>query len=126
MVFKPIAWKTGDILTADKLNGMIFYFSEDDIQTGAPMTQAEGAVVLDIKGDLYQVQAGVAALLGSFVGPAGPAGGKGDAGEKGATGANGKGIKGLALVTTDGKVTGGTLTFDDDTNAVVNVTEAPK
>jgi len=59
--------------------------------------------------------------------PAGPAGPKGDtgaAGAKGGTGPAGLGIKSLALTTTDGKVTGGTLTFSDDTTAAVTITEA--
>ena len=57
----------------------------------------------------------------------GPKGDKGDIGPKGAkgiTGPAGKSIKSLALTTTDGKVTGGTLTFDDDTTTAVTVTEA--
>lgn len=46
------------------------------------------------------------------------------AGPKGDTGAAGKGVKGIALTTTDGKVTGGTVTFDDDSTGAVTVTEA--
>lgn len=42
----------------------------------------------------------------------------------GAKGATGKGVKGIALTTTDGKVTGGTVTFDDDSTGAVTVTEA--
>ena len=62
------------------------------------------------------------------VGPAGPKGDKGDtgaAGAKGATGAAGLGVKGLALTKDgDGKITGGTLTFSDDTTAAVPGTGA--
>lgn len=47
---------------------------------------------------------------------------KGDSGKDGAAGL---GIKALALTTTDGKVTAGTVTFTDDTTADVTVTEAP-
>lgn len=43
--------------------------------------------------------------------PAGPKGDKGDTGAAGAKGATGKGVKGIALTTTDGKVTGGTVTL---------------
>ena len=43
---------------------------------------------------------------------------------EGPKGATGKGVKGVALTTTDGKVTGGTVTFDDDSTAAVTVTEA--
>lgn len=60
--------------------------------------------------------------------PAGPKGDKGDtgaAGAKGAAGAAGLGVKGLALTKDgDGKITGGTLTFSDDTTAAVPVTGA--
>lgn len=64
-------------------------------------------------------------------GPAGPKGDKGDPGatgakgEKGDPGAAGKGIKSLALTTNgEGKVTGGTLTFSDNTTSPVTVTTA--
>lgn len=50
---------------------------------------------------------------------------KGDPGKAGKDGAAGLGIKALALTTTDGKVTAGTVTFTDDTTADVTVTEAP-
>lgn len=54
------------------------------------------------------------------VGPQGPAGPKGD---KGDAGAAGKGVKSLALtIDANGKVTGGTLTFSDNTTATVTVT----
>ncbi|OAZ16864.1 hypothetical protein V425_05640 [Lactococcus lactis RTB018] len=39
-------------------------------------------------------------------------------------GPTGKGVKAIALTTTDGKVTGGTVTFDDDSTGAVTVTEA--
>lgn len=44
--------------------------------------------------------------------------------QTGPTGQAGLGIKALALTTTDGKVTAGTVTFTDDTTAAVTVTEA--
>lgn len=56
--------------------------------------------------------------------PAGPKGDTGAAGAKGATGNAGLSVKSLALTTTDGKVTAGTVTFSDDTTAAVTVTEA--
>ncbi|MGV9050964.1 hypothetical protein [Lactococcus lactis] len=39
-------------------------------------------------------------------------------------GPTGKGVKGIALTTTDGKVTGGTVAFDDNSTGAVTVTEA--
>ena len=41
----------------------------------------------------------------------------------GAKGAAGLSVKSLELTTTDGKVTGGTATFSDDTTAEITVTE---
>ena len=53
-------------------------------------------------------------------GEPGAAGAKGDKGEPGAAG---KGIKSLALTTNgEGKVTGGTLTFSDNTTSPITVT----
>lgn len=90
--YVPNEWKSGDVITKEKLN--------------------------NIEQGIVNVPAG----------PAGPKGDKGDtgvAGAKGATGAAGLGIKSLALTTTDGKVTAGTVTFSDDTTAAVTVTETP-
>ena len=56
--------------------------------------------------------------------PAGPKGDKGDTGAAGAKGAAGLSVKSLALTTTDGKVTAGTVTLSDDSTAPVTVTEA--
>lgn len=36
----------------------------------------------------------------------------------------GRGVKSIALTTTSGAVTGGTVTFSDDTTAAITVTEA--
>lgn len=69
-----------------------------------PTTWADGDVITAEK--LNKLEAGVA---NEQAGPTGPAG---------------IGIKALALTTTDGKVTAGTVTFTDDTTAEVTVTEA--
>lgn len=53
------------------------------------------------------------------VGPQGP---QGPAGTAGKTGPTGKGVKSIALVTTAGAVTGGTVTFDDESTAPITVT----
>ena len=61
-------------------------------------------------------------------GPQGEKGDKGDTGAKGATGAAGKDGKSVASIslTTDesGAVTGGMVTFDDETTAPITVTKA--
>lgn len=47
-------------------------------------------------------------------------------GPKGDAGAAGLGVKSIALTTdADGKITAGTLTFTDDTTAVITVAVAP-
>lgn len=69
-----------------------------------PTTWTDGDVITAEK--LNKLEAGVA---NEQTGPTGPAG---------------LGIKALALTTTDGKVTAGTVTFTDDTTAAVTVTEA--
>ncbi|WP_285120214.1 hypothetical protein [Lactococcus petauri] len=69
-----------------------------------PTTWADGDTITAEK--LNKLEAGVA---NEQEGPAGPVG---------------LGIKALALTTTDGKVTAGTVTFTDDTTAAVTVTEA--
>ncbi len=55
-------------------------------------------------------------------GPEGPKGEKGDPGPKGEPGAEGKSVKSIALTTNgEGKVTGGTLTFSDDSTSPIDV-----
>ena len=58
-------------------------------------------------------------------GPAGKTGPQGQQGAQGAAGARGpagKGVKSIALTTTGGAVTGGTVTFDDDSTEPITVT----
>lgn len=51
---------------------------------------------------------------------------KGPKGVKGDAGAAGLGVKSIVLTTdVDGKITAGTLTFTDDTTAVITVAVAP-
>lgn len=68
---------------------------------------------------LNKLEAGV---QNEQVGPQGPAGAKGDKGDPGAAG---KGVKALALTAdSTGKITGGTVTFSDNSTAAVTVTTA--
>ena len=54
----------------------------------------------------------------------GTPGEKGEKGDKGDKGDPGKGVKAIALTTTEGAVTGGTVTFTDNSTAAITVTEA--
>lgn len=57
-------------------------------------------------------------------GPAGPQGPKGDKGDTGAAGKDGKSVTAIALTTDEtGKVTGGTVTFSDESTSAITVTQ---
>lgn len=94
MTYTPTVWDDGDVITKEKLNKLENGVENEQVGPAGP------------KGD------------------AGAKGEKGDTGTAGAKGDAGLGVKSLALTTTDGKVTGGTLTFTDDTTSAVTVTEA--
>ena len=103
MAYTPTTWTDGDLITAEKLN---------KLEAGVQNEQVGPRGPAGPKGD---------------TGDAGPQGPKGDTGAKGAAGARGpagKGVKSIALATTGGAVTGGTVTFDDDSTAPITVTSA--
>ena len=103
MAYTPTTWSDGDLITAEKLN---------KLEAGVQNEQVGPRGPAGPKGD---------------TGDAGPQGPKGDTGAKGAAGAQGpagKGVKSIALTTTAGAVTGGTVTFSDDSTAPITVTSA--
>ena len=103
MAYTPTTWTDGDLITAEKLNKLEVGVQNEQVGPRGPAGP---------KGD---------------TGDAGPQGPKGDTGAKGAAGAQGpagKGVKSIALVTTGGVVTGGTVTFDDTSTAPITVTSA--
>ena len=103
MAYTPTTWTDGDLITAEKLN---------KLEAGVQNEQVGPRGPAGPKGD---------------TGDAGPQGPKGDTGAKGAAGARGpagKGVKSIALTTTGGAVTGGTVTFDDESTAPITVTSA--
>ena len=103
MSYTPTTWSYGDLITAEKLN---------KLEAGVQNEQVGPRGPAGPKGD---------------TGDAGPQGPKGDTGAKGAAGAQGpagKGVKSIALTTTGGVVTGGTVTFTDDSTAPITVTAA--
>ena len=62
---------------------------------------------------------------GGTQGPEGPKGDKGDQGEQGPAGADGKSVTSIALTTDEtGKVTGGTVTYSDESTSEITVTVA--
>lgn len=103
MAYTPTTWTDGDLITAEKLN---------KLEAGVQNEQVGPRGPAGPKGD---------------TGDAGPQGPKGDTGAKGAAGAQGpagKGVKSIALTTTGGVVTSGTVTFTDDSTAPITVTAA--
>lgn len=140
MAYVKTDWQTGDIITVDKLNHMEQGIADYQVgpkgdpgtpgadgakgDPGSAATIAVGTVSTGAAGSSATVtNSGTtsAAVLDFSI----PQGAKGDTGAKGADGAPGKGIKSIALTTdSSGKVTGGTLTFSDDTTEAITVTVA--
>lgn len=146
MAYVKTDWQTGDIITADKLNHMEQGIADYQVgpkgdpgtpgadgakgDPGSAATIAVGTVSTGAAGSSATVtNSGTtsAAVLDFSI----PQGAKGDTGAKGADGAPGakgdpgKGVKSIALTTdSSGKVTGGTLTFSDDTTEAITVTVA--
>lgn len=92
MAYTPTQWNDGDLITAEKLNKLEQGVQNEQVGPRGP------------KGE---------------TGAQGPQGPAGAAGKMGPTG---KGVKSIALVTTAGVVTGGTVTFDDESTAPITVT----
>ena len=115
MAYTPTTWTDGDLITAEKLNKLEAGVQNEQVGPQGPKgdTGAQGP-----KGDKGDTGA---------QGPAGETGPRGQQGAQGAAGARGpagKGVKSIALTTTGGAVTGGTVTFDDDSTAPITVTSA--
>ena len=103
MAYTPTTWSDGDLITAEKLNKLEAGVQNEQVGPQGP------------KGDT------------GAQGPAGETGPRGQQGAQGAAGAQGpagKGVKSIALTTTGGVVTGGTVTFTDDSTAPITVTAA--
>ncbi len=92
MAYTPTQWNDGDLITAEKLNKLEQGVQNEQVGPQGP------------KGE---------------TGAQGPQGPAGAAGKMGPTG---KGVKSIALVTTAGAVTGGTVTFDDESTTPITVT----
>ena len=103
MAYSKTIWNTGDVITKEKLNKI-----EDGIE-GIELTPGPQGPAGE-KGD---------------TGAQGPKGEKGDTGAQGPAGKNAKEIKTIVINTdaTD-KVTGGVLTYTDDTTVNITVNKA--
>lgn len=100
MAYTPTTWTDGDLITAEKLN---------KLEAGVQNEQVGPQGPAGPKGD---------------TGAQGPKGADGKNGAQGPAGADGKSVKAIALTTTAGAVTGGTVTFSDDSTAPITVTSA--
>lgn len=104
MTYTPTTWTDGDLITAEKLN---------KLEAGVQNEQVGPQGPAGPKGDTGET---------GPKGPKGDTGAKGPQGAAGAQGPAGKGVKSIALTTTGGVVTGGTVTFTDDSTAPITVT----
>ena len=146
MAYTPTTWTDGDLITAEKLNKLEAGVQNEQVGPRGPKGDAgaqgpAGAAGADgAAAGFGTPTATVDANTGTpsvTVTASGPntakifafafknlKGAKGDTGAKGPQGAAGKGVKSIALTTTGGVVTGGTVTFTDDSTAPITVTAA--
>lgn len=116
MAYTATKWNDGDLITAEKLN---------KLEQGVAQQQIGPAGPKGDKGDPGEPGAKGAKGDKGETGAQGPAGAKGEKGDTGAVGAAGKGVKSIALTTDpSGKVTGGTVTFSDESTSQIAVTSA--
>ncbi len=135
MAYTPTTWKDGDLITAEKLNKLEQGVQNEQIGP-AGADGADGAAAgFGTPTATVDANAGTPSVTVTASGPntakifafafknlKGAKGDTGAKGETGATGPAGKGVKSIALTTTGGAVTGGTVTFDDDSTAPITVT----
>lgn len=121
MAYTPTTWTDGDLITAEKLNKLEAGVQNEQVGPQGPKGETGAQGPQGEKGDPGET--GPRGPKGD-TGPAGAKGDKGDTGAAGAQGPAGKGVKSIALTTTGGVVTGGTVTFTDDSTAPITVTAA--
>lgn len=110
MAYEPHTWQDDEVITAERMNALEQGVANEQVGPQGPKGD---------KGDTGET---------GPQGPQGEKGDKGDTGAKGATGAagkDGKSVVSIALTTDEGgAVTGGTVTFDDESTAPISVTKA--
>ena len=152
MAYTPTTWNDGDLITAEKLNKLEQGVQNEQVGPQGPKGDAGAQGPKGDKGDTgAQGPAGADGADGAAAGFGTPtatvdantgtpsvtvtASGPNTAkifafafknlkGAAGARGPAGKGVKSIALTTTGGAVTGGTVTFDDESTAPITVTSA--
>ena len=112
MAYTPTTWTDGDLITAEKLNKLEAGVQNEQVGPQGPKGDTGAQGPKGDKGDTGEP------------GSQGPAGADGRDGAQGPAGADGKSVKAIALTTTAGAVTGGTVTFSDDSTAPITVTSA--
>ena len=146
MAYTPTTWTDGDLITAEKLNKLEAGVQNEQVGPRGPKGDAgaqgpagsdgaDGAAAgFGTPTATVDANTGTPSVTVTASGPntakifafafKNLKGAKGDTGAKGPQGAAGKGVKSIALTTTGGVVTGGTVTFTDGSTAPITVTAA--
>lgn len=132
MAYTPTQWKTGDVITAEKMNKLEQGVQNEQAGPQGP-AGADGepgaAAGFGTPEATVDANTGVPSVTVSASGPDTAKvfafafkNLKGEPGAAGAQGAAGKYVTAIALTTTGGVVTGGTATFNDESTIPITVT----